>query len=342
MRERLAVTASKKGLATDDCSTRTEVIMILKLWQGRGPKQKLNMQSIRNKGRQSDKKDGQVIRRPTTKEERDKNRGAMERTKSKKAEQAETAGKNIRKQRAKRGKMTERRSNSGFQREGSGKDSIGTHGRIEIEIESSEETNGPQIKEKSRKCQEQGQSSIQNNQEKDKATTTSKKKRGRGRPRKTNEMRGETSRQTRKRRRQSTIDKAMDEAEKAYNYDAHQHFRNIIEAMENQILEEPSDPEMNEWSVQLPDPGNTRGRLTLYRRALHIYWVLKHILAKAMEKVATEMVDMAQEVKEAKQGTTKLEETIAHQNLQLKEIKDMLEAMQASRADSNGKKLADN
>ena len=41
--------------------------------------------------------------------------------------------------------------------------------------------------------------------------------------------------------------------------------------MENRVLEEPSDPEMEEWNTLLPDPGNTRGRLMLYKHELHMY-----------------------------------------------------------------------
>jgi len=63
--------------------------------------------------------------------------------------------------------------------------------------------------------------------------------------------------------------------------------------VENKVLKEPSNPEMEEYKSQLPNPGNTRGRLTLYRQALHTYWVLKHLLAKAMEQVAVEMVELA-------------------------------------------------
>jgi len=109
--------------------------------------------------------------------------------------------------------------------------------------------------------------------------------------------------------------------------------------MEEKVLEEPSDPEMDEWSSQLPDPGNTRGRLTLYRRALHTYWVLKHLLAKAMEQVAAEMVEMAQETAAAKQATTNMEELVRQQNVHLMEIKAMLMAM---RQDSIGRSGKDN
>lgn len=116
----------------------------------------------------------------------------------------------------------------------------------------------------------------------------------------------------------------MHEVEQAYNLDSNANIRNIIDAMEEKVLKEPSDPEMNDWSLQLPDPGHTRGRLTLYRRALHTYWVLKHLLAKAMEQVAAEMVEMAQDTAAAKKEVANVEELVRQQNEHLKEIKAML------------------
>lgn len=50
---------------------------------------------------------------------------------------------------------------------------------------------------------------------------------------------------------------------------------------------------MEDWGNLIPDPGNTRGCLSLYKQALHVYWVLKRLLAKIMEQVAMEMAEMA-------------------------------------------------
>jgi len=49
----------------------------------------------------------------------------------------------------------------------------------------------------------------------------------------------------------------------------------IIDVLENKVLEEASDPEMEEWSILILDPGNTRGHLSLYKQALHMYSVVK-------------------------------------------------------------------
>lgn len=53
---------------------------------------------------------------------------------------------------------------------------------------------------------------------------------------------------------------------------------------------------MEDWEFLLHDPGNTRGRMSLFKQSLHIYWVMKRILAKALEQVATEMAELAQGV----------------------------------------------
>ena len=47
------------------------------------------------------------------------------------------------------------------------------------------------------------------------------------------------------------------------------------------------DPEDNETETEImdfiTDPGNTRGRLTLFQQTIHTYWILKCLLAKAMQ-----------------------------------------------------------
>lgn len=50
---------------------------------------------------------------------------------------------------------------------------------------------------------------------------------------------------------------------------------------------------MEDWEYLLPDPENTRGRMTLYKQALHVYWVMKTLLGKAMEQVAMEMAELS-------------------------------------------------
>ena len=53
--------------------------------------------------------------------------------------------------------------------------------------------------------------------------------------------------------------------EKGYVKGTNEDIRRITDALEKKVLEEPSDPEMEEWSILLLDPGNTRGCLSLYK-----------------------------------------------------------------------------
>lgn len=59
-------------------------------------------------------------------------------------------------------------------------------------------------------------------------------------------------------------------------------------------MQEISDPEIEDWERFLPDPGHTRGRMSLYKHSLHVYWGMKRLLAKTMKQVAMEMVELAQ------------------------------------------------
>lgn len=85
----------------------------------------------------------------------------------------------------------------------------------------------------------------------------------------------------------------VQEAERAYSEETNADIRRIIQELEATAMQEDSDPEMEDWGNLIPDPGNTRGRMSLYKQALHVYWVLKRLRAKAMEQVAMEMIEMA-------------------------------------------------
>jgi len=227
-------------------------------------------------------------------------------------------------QRLKRSKMGERRDKTVQKEKDAAEGRHFERDRVKIQIESSEEMEYRQEEELRGKRFETGQSSRGSKQVREGGGRKQQEQRGRGRPRQaTNNAEGNRTQKRRKRRNRS-ISRAVHEAEQAYNLDSNANIRNIIDAMEEKVLEEPSDPEMDEWSLQLPDPGHTRGRLTLYRRALHTYWVLKHLLAKAMEQVATEMVEMTQETAAAKKEVANVEELVRQQNEHLKEIKAML------------------
>ena len=86
---------------------------------------------------------------------------------------------------------------------------------------------------------------------------------------------------------------AVQEAARAYREGTSEDILRIIQDMEASVREEQSDSETEEWAKMIRDPGNTQGRLTLYRQSLHIYWVLKRILAKVFEQVVKEMVEIA-------------------------------------------------
>jgi len=69
--------------------------------------------------------------------------------------------------------------------------------------------------------------------------------------------------------------------------------RRIMQHLEEETLEEQSEGELEDWEFLLPDPGNTKGRMSLFKQSLHIYWVMKGLLAKALKQVAKEMVELA-------------------------------------------------
>lgn len=79
----------------------------------------------------------------------------------------------------------------------------------------------------------------------------------------------------------------------AYSEDTNADIRRIIQQLEDEATQKQSEPEIKDWEYLLPNPRNTRGRMSLYKQALHVYWVIKRLLEKAMEQVAMEMVELA-------------------------------------------------
>ena len=45
----------------------------------------------------------------------------------------------------------------------------------------------------------------------------------------------------------------------------------------------------------VPDPGQTRGKLTQFKHTLYLYWLMKEILEKALEHVVVSMATVVQE-----------------------------------------------
>ena len=64
------------------------------------------------------------------------------------------------------------------------------------------------------------------------------------------------------------------------------HIKSLISGWEQDLktkVEEyiPDD----EMDHMLTDPGNTRGRLSLFKQSIHIYWTMKCLMAKAIVTV---------------------------------------------------------
>jgi len=117
-------------------------------------------------------------------------------------------------------------------------------------------------------------------------------RRGRGRGRSEgNRERGEASTVQKYRK---TLKRRIQRVEQSYSENTNADIRRIIQQLEEEATQEQVDSKIEGWEYLLSDLGNTRGRMTLYKQALHVYWVMKRLLAKAMEQVAMEMVESAQ------------------------------------------------
>lgn len=66
------------------------------------------------------------------------------------------------------------------------------------------------------------------------------------------------------------MDETVREATKTYKKGTGKGIRKIIEEMEERIMEKDSEEEMEEWKDLIPDPGNTRGKLSQFKQTLHL------------------------------------------------------------------------
>ena len=96
--------------------------------------------------------------------------------------------------------------------------------------------------------------------------------------------------------------------------------------MEEEVIQEQSEPEMENWEFLLLDPGNTRSRMTLYKQSIHVYWVMKHLLAKALEQDATKMAELAQGGPNLRRELRIIQITLEMQEKKLEEIQAMIKA----------------
>lgn len=76
---------------------------------------------------------------------------------------------------------------------------------------------------------------------------------------------------------------AVNEAARAYKEGTNVDIHKLIQEMEGSIMEEDSEPEMEEWRDLVLDLGKTRGMLSLFKQTLQVYWIMKRLLARALE-----------------------------------------------------------
>ena len=81
---------------------------------------------------------------------------------------------------------------------------------------------------------------------------------------------------------------------------------------------------MEYWEILIHDPGNTRGRMSMFKQSLHIYWVMKRLLAKALEQAATAMAELAQGVPNLRRELRIIQITLEMQEKKLDEIQQLI------------------
>lgn len=99
-----------------------------------------------------------------------------------------------------------------------------------------------------------------------------------------------------------------------------------MEHWEEDAIQVQSEEEMEEWAAIMPDPGHTRGRMTLYKQSLHLYWVMKHLMAKALEQVAMKMAEMVQGLPNVKKELKDIVITMLLQEKRLEDLQNQLVA----------------
>lgn len=73
--------------------------------------------------------------------------------------------------------------------------------------------------------------------------------------------------------------------------------------------------------------------MTLFKQSIHVYWVMKRLLAKSLEQVATEMAELAQGIPNLRRELRIIEITLEMQEKKLEEIQTMIKErlLEASR-----------
>lgn len=111
-------------------------------------------------------------------------------------------------------------------------------------------------------------------------------------------------------RKKRMIGKKVRHAEAAYCQNTNPAIRIIIPQLEEEAIQAQSRSKMEDWEYLLPYPGNTRGRMNLYKQSLHIYWVMKRLLAKSMEQIAMEMAELSQGIPNLREELRKIQVTL--------------------------------
>lgn len=53
--------------------------------------------------------------------------------------------------------------------------------------------------------------------------------------------------------------------------------------------ESATEIEMEDWKILVPVPGHSRGRVIQFKQTLYLYWLMKSLLGKAIEKISMSM-----------------------------------------------------
>lgn len=106
-----------------------------------------------------------------------------------------------------------------------------------------------------------------------------------------------SSPQSKPRGRRPTIE-IIQEAAMAYHENTSEEIQQLIEKWEadiNKQVETEMEMATEEWKDLILDPGQTRGRLTQFKRTRFMYWSMKSILRKALEQISMNLVALAQD-----------------------------------------------
>lgn len=69
-----------------------------------------------------------------------------------------------------------------------------------------------------------------------------------------------------------SVERLISESTGAYREGTNQEIQTLLEEWEAEVKQESeADTELKDWRVLVPDLGNTRGRITQFKRTLYLY-----------------------------------------------------------------------